>query len=114
MFIKLTLVWLDKKKNSKEQVSTVQQQRVNFKYVKSYFEANPEQMNHPSEHAKFNTVLDFGPEVGCFWAKETVEEIDRMLSLYGQPLIGIYEPIKQPENKSDIFDKPSPKEDEWK
>lgn len=108
MWLKLTFVFLQPLKGKpKESMSIVQQQRLNFDKVTAYFEANPDQMNNPSENARFNTVIDIGDPKLCFWVKETVEQIDDMLAMVHVPRILYNEP------KSDIFDRPSKKEGEW-
>lgn len=82
MWLKLTFIFLQPVKGKpKESMSVVQQQRLNFDKVVAYFEANPEQMNNPSENARFNTVIDIGDPKVCFWVKETVEQIDDMLGI---------------------------------
>lgn len=104
MWLKLTFVFLQPIKGKpKESMSVVQQQRLNFDKVVAYFEANPEQMNNPSENARFNTVIDIGDPKVCFWVKETVEQIDEMLRM-----------VRIPEIKYKVAPKSEPEKDSWK
>ena len=93
MWLKLTtvqLIALDKKK-PKQLSSLVRQSRINMDKINSYHQSPPECQNHPSEDARFNTILDatLVQEAGgvpygvVFYVKETVEEIDDMLAAYG-------------------------------
>lgn len=101
MWLKLTFVFLQPVKGKpKETMSIVQQQRLNFDKVVAYFEANPDQMNNPSENARFNTVIDIGDPKVCFWVKETVEQIDDMLGLTPPTPIEKKPLVKEPENSS--------------
>lgn len=79
MWLKLTTVSFHGA--GKKQTSMVRELRINMDTIECYFEAPDEAKNNVSEQARCNTILMVvGDKDKAYHAKETVEEIDKMIN----------------------------------
>lgn len=79
MWLKLTTVTFHG--TGRNKTSTVKNLRINMDTIESYFEASDDVKNNPSEQARANTILiAYGDRDKAYHAKETVEEIDKMIN----------------------------------